>query len=228
MITQLMEMLTGERRVAAGVPAQARSGAFSEQIVNDVGLGRFFEGARLGRLFYTQSQAITIAATHNTPLAAATGTPIVGFFNPPNSSVAAVILQGWFASISGTPPAQAHPVWNYAVGQNALTVTPAGTISSALASAAAPSQMKCYSNLALTGLNIAAGNLAAPRPFGLDTFAGAMAANASNGATDNVDGALIIPPGTVCGIFSGVAAGTTWVVSAGALWAEVPWPHAQG
>lgn len=227
-MNSLIELEVGERPAAAGSRTDGRAGVLSEMIVNDCGLGRYFEAARNDRIFYTQSQAITIAATHNTPLAAATGTPIVGLWNPPGSGVAVAILYGWFASVSGTPPAQAHPVWNYAVNQTAITATPTGTIFSGLASAVAATKVRPMNNIALTGLNIAAGNLAAPRPFGLDTFAGAQAANSHNGGRDDVDGAIILPPGSVVGLFAGIAAGTTWVVSAGIGWAEVPWPHAQG
>lgn len=219
----IVEARMGERRASPGAVHELRSGPHSELIIGHAGFGRFFETCREDRIFYLHNQAQTMAATHNTPLAAATGTPIVGFHNPANSNTAAVIIYGWFASVSGTPAAQAHPVWNVVANATGITANASGTPIPGFVSSTSTSRMESYSNVALTGLNTATGNLLAPRPFGFDTFAGAQAANAHNGSRDDVEGALIVPPNSICGIFAGTGAGTTWVVSAGISWVEVPW-----
>ena len=220
----LIEAKAGERRVSNGALSDLRSGPNAELIVSHAGFGRFFETTRADRVFYLHNQAQTMAATHNTPLAAATGTPIVGIHNPASSGVAAVILYGWFASVSGTPAAQAHPVWNVVANATGITTNPGGSIVPGLAKSTTTSSVEAYNNVALTGLNTATGNLLAVRPFGVDTFAGAQAANAHNGSRDDVEGAIIVPPNAICGIFAGTGAGTTWVVSAGMAWAEIEWP----
>lgn len=181
-----------------------------------------YQATRQGRVFYLENQAQTMATTHNTPIAAATATPIVGFLNPPNSKVNGVILSGWFANISGTPGPQAHPVWNAAWSVGALTAVPSGTIRSGIIGAATQSAMRAYNNVALTGIGTTAINLGAIRPFGMDTFAGAIAANGNNSSYDDVRGAIIVPPGAIIMLLSGTTAGTTWVVSAGMSWMEVP------
>ena len=181
-----------------------------------------YHATRKGRVFYLENQALTMATTHNTPMDAATDTFIVGFLNPLNSKVNAVILSGWMANVSGTPGPQAHPVWNAAFGTQSLTAVASGSIRSGYLGAGTPSAMRAYNNVALTGLTTGAHNFSAPRPFGVDTFAAAIAANGNNGSYDNVQGALIVPPGVMVGLCAGTTAGTTWVVSAGICWMEVP------
>lgn len=220
----LIQGVMGERKAAAGIDAELRAGSYSELIVNDVGLGRYFEPTKLGRVFSSYSQAITVAATHNTPLTAATGTPVVGFWNPPNSGKAAVLVAAWFASVSGTPSAQAHAVINRADNQLAISATATGVIVPAMPGGS-QSGMQAMNNVALTGLVTGAGRFVGGLwPFGQDTFAGAMAANASNGAGEEAAGAIIATPGTVIGIFTGVGAGTTHIVSAALRWVEIDWP----
>src|ERR1051325_3748257 len=88
----LIEAVVGERRAAAGVQADGRAGPFGELIVNDVGLGKYFEAARLGRVY---AAATAVGATLNgnaSPLAAA-GTPVWALYNPSGNQRAAVILK---------------------------------------------------------------------------------------------------------------------------------------
>lgn len=211
-------------RLAHNAENPLRLGPYGEQIVNDIGFGKFYEACRTGRLFHLLNSAQTIAATHNSPLAAATGTPIVGILNPNNSGKAAIIQSGWMTTISGTPPAQANPTWNFAQNQLNISTNPAGTILSGKLDPIAGTAMKAYNNVALTGLNTASGNIGAIRHFGGAPFAGAIAANHDQGWFDAVEGALIVPPGCICGIFAGAAAGTTWIVSAMMSWVEADWP----
>ena len=207
------QTLTGEQKPVL-------SGKERDQLASQW-LPPYYQATRAGRTFYLSNQAQTMATTHNTPLAAATGTPIVGIINPVGNTKAAVITYGWFVSVSGTPAAQAHPVWNYATQIATVSTNPAGTISNGMIQFGSPSTMLAYNNVALTGMLISTGSVGAIRPFGMDTFAGAMAANGNNSSVDYVDGAIIVPPGAVVGLFAGVAAGTSWVVSAGMGWQEI-------
>jgi hypothetical protein len=211
-------IIEGQAKSGAQTPILA--GAERDMLASQW-LPQYYHATRAGRTFYTETQALTMAATHATPIDAATDTFICGFINPANSGKNAVILYGWFATVSGTPSAQAHPVWNYATLAGSVTAASTGTIKCGLIQMGSPSVMRPASNIALTGLVVTTGSLGAIRPFGFDTFAGATAANASNGSTDYVDGAIVVPPGAAIGICAGTGAGTSWVVSAGMSWMEV-------
>ena len=55
------------------------------------------------------------------------------------------------------------------------------------------------------------------------------AAAAGNGGpsgpgADEIGGAIIVPPGFLLALMAGTGAGTTWIVNAGWLWAELDWP----
>lgn len=209
-------------RLGQNTFGKLRAGPYGELIVNDGGCGRFFEAARYERIFHTFQSALTIAATHNLGLDNAADTAIIGIYNPISSGKAAVMLDATFTSISGTPPASSQPVWYLAYNQTAITAANTGTfvntINPALSSAMLPK-----SNIALAGLNTVTSNNPV-RMWGGAAFAGALAANHDVGYRDDIDGRLVVAPGCLLALMAGTAAGTTWIVSAGATWAEVDWP----
>src|SRR5438876_325029 len=106
----LSEFSQGERRAAANVLVDARAGAYSELIVNDVGLGRLFEANRTGRLFML---ATAVGATLNglTNPQAAGGTALIAINNPVNNTKAAVILKASCSIITGASATPILPVW---------------------------------------------------------------------------------------------------------------------
>jgi hypothetical protein len=224
----ISEMKVGEARAANSVVVTERAGPFSEQIVNDVGLGRFFEAARNGRLFHTFVKAVTIAATHNSPVAANTATPVCGFLNPSNSGIAAVILRAAFGTISGTPAGGQAVINVQPNAASVLTASATGNIYGAIVSSAASpqgSQMRPQNNVALAGW------LATVGPTVELCYVGqaAAAAAAGNGGpsapvAEDLGGCIIIPPGALCALMAGTGAGTSWIVNAGLTWAEIPWP----
>src|SRR5947209_1068008 len=101
-IIVLAEYVQGERRTAAGVQSDGRSGPYGEQIINDFGLGRYFEAARVARGFVLAANGFTIAAANITPLVAAAQF-IAGFLNPAGSGKAAVVQRVLQQTRSGTP-----------------------------------------------------------------------------------------------------------------------------
>lgn len=185
-----------------------------------------YESTRLGKRFYLNVSALTIAATHNSPLAAATATPIVGITNPVNSGVAARIMHGFMTTISGTPPASAQPSWNYARSTNNISTNADGIpINGLIGGTNATSAMRGWvGGVALTGLGVASGQAGLLKHFGGAPFAGAIAANHDAGWYDEVNGGIVVPPGSGVMILAGSAAGTTWIVSAGMSWIEEVWP----
>jgi hypothetical protein len=72
----LIEFVTGLRRAGVGVQQDAAGGPFGELIVNEVGLGRYFNLVARGLVYTTMIKAVTVAATHNTPISANTATPV--------------------------------------------------------------------------------------------------------------------------------------------------------
>jgi hypothetical protein len=166
---------------------------------------------------------VTVAATHNTPIAAATATPVLGLHNPIGNNKAAAITRIATSSVSGTP-AGGQFVLN-AIQTTTAPTTPGGSIfASQLAASASPqgSTMRSFNNVALTGMLPVVGNE-------LDLVGGPTAvavASAVNTIGEDYGGAIIVPPGFLLALMAGTGAGTTWIVNAGWAWAEVDWPLA--
>ena len=218
----------GDTKVGEGVEEQLRLGGMRQLIVNDVGLGRYFEMVASGRVYTTMVKAVTIAATHNSPIAVNTATPVIGLANDPGSGKAAVLLRVAVLTTSGTP----------AGGQIVLNVQPSASLSSITATAtgsifnnlprvgASPqgSAMRPYNNVALTGW------LAGPNAVQEHALMGGAAAAAAAGdggpgvLGEDLGGLHIIPPGSLAAIMAGSGAGTTWIMNASLTWAEIDWP----
>lgn len=220
----LFEHIVGERRAGANVQGDARGGAFSELIVNDVGLGRYFEAARYNRLFSSMVKTVTVAATHNSPITAATATPVLGLFNPQASGRAVVFIRIACSTVSGTP-AGGQFILNSLPVTTPTTATQTGSIfSNLLRDSATPqgSVCKVYNNVALAGIVPVASNEIAV------VGAASAAAAAGNGGVGNtgedLGGMFIVPPGFLAAIMAGTGAGTTWIVNAAWSWAEIDWP----
>lgn len=220
----LLENIQGERKAASNVQTDGRSGPYSETIVNDVGLGRYFEAARNARLFSSFVKTVTVAATHNSPIAAATATPVLGLFNPAASGRAAVLLRLSCGTISGTP-AGGQFVLNSLPVTTPTTATQTGAIfSNLLRDTATPqgSVCKVYNNVALAGIVPVVSNELAL--VGQATAAAAAGNGGPGGVGEDTAGLFIAPPGILLALMAGTGAGTTWIVNASWSWAEVDWP----
>ncbi len=220
----LTEFVVGERRGAANVQSDARAGALSELIVNDVGLGRYFEAARLGRLYIL---ATAVGATLNgnaTPIAAA-GTPVWALFNPAGNTNAAVILKASCLLVPGASAAPIIPVWNFLTNLTAQTALGSqASVNAILSSTGSPGTMRSFIASALTGGTVAStflrnwmGSFNDPR------HVGAASETAAGILVEETEGSIIVPPGTILSTAFNVAgAAVTGCVSV--LYAEVPWP----
>jgi hypothetical protein len=216
--------LVGEHQYGGGAQAQFRLGPFGEQIVNDVGWGRYFEAVRAGRMFSSFVKTVTIAATHNSPITAATATPILGLYNPANSNTAAVFTRIAPHTTSGTP-AGGQFVLNAMTVTTVTTASQTGSIFSNLlqSNTVSPqgSAMRVYNNIALTGIVPIASNEVA---LVGGAAAAAAAGNGGPGATgEDVAGQFILPPGTLAALMAGTGAGTSWIVNASWTWVEIPY-----
>lgn len=202
----------GEVRTVAGTNPAYRQGPYAEQIVNDIGHGRYFEAARLGRLFLVANTAVQALS-----VGSATATGLI-LSNPLGSGKALILLQASFApSIDETADTVVALFLNDNVAAAAVTHTTPLT----------PKPATCGSGLTPSGKADSAATLpAAPtliRPLLGGGWATAAGFSQSPAAMDLVDGQLVLLPNTALSI----QALTTAITGIGGMaWAEVDWPLA--
>jgi hypothetical protein len=227
----------GPQSTQPGTTPAVRLGQLNDVIVSELH-GRFYEQTYRGGVFRFgtgNTQVLTGAtntistATSATLATAATGLPLLGIWNPPTSTVNVVLLQ---ASLQFNPTTFSTPqppgmlisaasVGNFGITAanivpfNSKTLTNTG------------SQVKGFDGrAALTGLSTP---LTAIEPLDLNnagtlvygTLAGTTSTYPSIGGVQNFDGQIIIPPGSVWGIFTTVTT-TTYQYTGRLLWEEVP------
>lgn len=201
-----------------GIPAPAnvsalqalRAGYTGEQMTSDA-QGRYFEATRLGTVFHLDSGAVTLAAANATGSVLGTLKLIVGFYNPTNSNVLASVLWANVTTQSGTPGGGF--LHSFVIPGGRVSSTATGTFRSGyLSSAAANTPLVPLVNVAVA--TIPADTATADTL--LCTLGGptAVAATGANeGASEEVAGRIIVPPGVIYGLTC-AAAGTTHVVRA--------------
>lgn len=211
-------------------------GEYSDALISDL-MARFYELNYRGQLFSTGMQLTSISAATFTAgdllsatlATAATGTPIVGLWNPASSTVNAVILQAQLAVVETALTATGPGGYGWAVfsGQAAITVSGQAVPVNRKNFAASGSQCKGLSGLALTGLSSIGAYLAASALCGGSVYNVSEAATAAGFHTqqtsgvENIDGSIIVPPGGILALFCA----TTPVAHSAAsslIWAEVP------
>ncbi len=196
-----------------------RTSRQSDLIVSD-GHSRWYEQCSRNQIFtaFTALAGTTIVAGNVAPPAAAAAT-VLSILNPVGSGVNLEILQGWVFHISGTPGAG---FWAWCATNTGVSITAAEAVAQKGANLIGQgiTKAKAWSQTALTG-GIVHVNI---RPFPTAMFAGALAATTpGQTAVDNVDGAIVVPPGGLLTL-APPAAGTTHIVGAGIMYAEVPLP----
>lgn len=206
-----IEGQVGKRKVADGTENIIRTTQTAEIGVSDIH-GRYQEACARDYLYTVNAKTITLAATHVAPLTAATGTPIVGLYNPTNSAKSLAILKIGISSISGTP---GGPFYIDLIAANAgITNFNATNPMSNSTAATAGSIAKNLTNTAITGGLVGI----TLRPLG------GPAAIAAGAGMYNIDeevaGAIIIKPGMAIAITCH-AAGTTHIVSGYITYEEV-------
>lgn len=172
--------------------------------------GKYEEATERQQVFSVTSTlaGVTVAATHVSPLAAGTGTPIVAVFNPSNSGKNIVIIKAQALWVSGTAGAGGL-AWNVSCGgsisaaENAAPVADNGS--------SARSVARGFTSTALTGSLI--GVLLKPVQ-NCGVFAGAIAATTVGlNCAEEVEGSIVAPPGCYVAI-AAAAAGTSPIVQA--------------
>lgn len=195
-----------------GATPSLRMGRSGEGMFSELH-GRYYEITKRGAVYCATTPAVgvTAGATNVSPLAANTGVPLIGLYNPLGSSVDLSILKAWVQSISGTPGGAV--VWN--VIPAPANITAAGSQGLNAYTFITGGQAKVFANAAITGSPLAT----VYRPLAGIT---AVASGAGQGGgLEEMAGDLIIRPGQFAGL-AVAAAGTTWVLTAGVEWAEYP------
>ncbi len=224
----LAEAVQGLRRLAAGVTGNLTLGPYSALYVQSTH-GQYTAACLAGRLYHTVAKTVTVAATHNSPISAATATPVAGIGNPVGSGKAAVLLRAGFSTTSGTPAGGQVVINTVSNAMGSMTAAATGTIGCGLVRGDANPQgsvMRPLNNVALAGLPTT-GTATIISEVWLMGGAAAAAATGGNGPVssgEDIGGAIIIPPGAVCAIMAGTGAGTTWIVNASLSWEEIDWP----
>lgn len=186
----------------------------SQALVTTDGHGRYQEAALQGNLFSlsTAAAGVTIAAANVFSSAAAQ--PLVGIANPPASGFNGVILLGTHTWNSGTPAAGGL-VWATCPANNLVTAPGGNGAIGGGSQAAGGSVMRTFVNAAMTGITGAQIYAFAGGPS-----VGALAANSNQHFVSELAGILVVPPGSIGGLFA-AAAGTSPIVNASMFWEEV-------
>lgn len=175
--------------------------------------GHFSELVLRGQVYTVATAAvgITLASTHASPLAAGSGTPIVGVYNPVNSGVVLKILRARVQTVSGTPGGPF--VWNTIAAPAAISA--AGQQGLNNKTFVSGGSAKAFIGGALTGSVIASVFAAMGGPAAVAAGAGVYSVD------DLVDGMIQVQPGCFAGVAC-TAAGTTHIVAASLTWSEAP------
>ena len=216
-----------QQKLSANSPADERLD-YSSALATVDAHSRFQESCLSGNLYSGGMTLTSIAnATFTTGTTGSTATPIAGVWNPSTSGKNLVILQvklqviNTQLQVTGCGSYQyMFSVLNTAISTgnaplNRLTLKPTGSIA------------KDMSGVALTGLTttLTVGEVAGVTGGPMSNLSTLQTAvgliPSANASIDNIDGAFIIPPGGVFGLFCTT---TPVACSAGSsiLWEEIP------
>jgi hypothetical protein len=191
--------------------------------------GRFTEAASRGLLFSTGMTATSISAsTFTTAALSATGTPIVGVWNPSGSGKNLYILQARMNAFQTALITTGPGAFMWAVSLNNAAISTGLTPWNRQTLTQGGSVAKGFANTALTGLTnnltvmessaLSGGSLGNYASTG--TAAGFMGLESGTNV-DPIDGAFVIPPG---GVLALLCTTTPIAVTASSslLWEELP------
>lgn len=220
----LVQLEVGPQVVSDGAFPVARGGKGGEQIIQQLH-GRYYEQVARGNVFSIGSSITALSA--NTIGLTASGTPIVGVWNPSTSAVNLVMLQAALTCVANNLTSGAGPgvfAWAASIGNTAISTGSNPVNRKTLASSG--SAAKGFpGGVALTGLT---NNLAIfegadlPSPSGLTyTTIGSTALMPGFSGVQNFDGSLIVPPGGVLALVNTTST-TVFSVASRLMWEEVP------
>ena len=199
----------GPSVVADGSSALVRLGKTGELIAHTAH-GKYFEAASRGNLFMA-----SLAVGGVAPGTAFSTTPTIALWNPPGSGILCAIQQVWVGYVSGTLGAGTlcHGVnpSQVTAPTTGTEITPQGALLGVLRA-----KTRAY-----TGATVSVTPVILRASLHLGA---ALATTATFPAVayDEVDGSIVIPPGSLWAYHGVAAAGTTPLVIVSALFEEVP------
>lgn len=223
----LLQGIAGPQVFSDGAYGEVRLGRLGDAIVSELH-GRLYEQTYRGNVFSGGMGLTAINnATFTSATTGATGTPITGVWNPPNSKVNLVILKAilGITTTAATTTGGGPFVWMTSnQASNAITT---GNAPFARGGGAAGSQAKDMSGVALTGLtgamvvrNGSALNGGSAASFSFVGTAVGQFTPAGGSNLEEFDGSLIVPPGFVLGLYATTTPAAQSAVSA-IIWEEV-------
>ena len=198
----------GEQSLSDAVGDRFRQGKRGQAIQSNLG-GFYAESAMRRKIFFgsTPATGVTIPIFSNT-------TQQFVLYNPPNSGKVARILKASVGYISGTMVAGHLCYANQTAMNSAISGTAALIQSGLLGAAVGPSGTAMQ---LLTAVTVTAFTYL--WPFGISTVVqAATATNTPWQMVDNVEGAIVVTPGSALAIAANVAA--IMVASLGLVWEE--------
>jgi hypothetical protein len=205
----LLEGRIGEKSSAEGAQETIRLSRLTEVVLTQAH-GKYYEAARLGKLFVACTAAAGVA-----PGTALSTTPPLTLYNPSNSGKLLVPIKGAVGYVSGTLGAGTvvygvNPTTSQAAPSSGTELTPQCTL------IGAPRGI----GKAFQGATLAA----APtlyRPLAILTALAAANDNGAFAVVDDLDGELALLPGACMSLQGIAAAGTSPLVLLALVWEEV-------
>lgn len=196
-----------------GTNIEVRQGKQGEVVVNEF-MPVYYEATYRGNLFTAFANNVTIAASHVglAGLTAATGTPIIGIYNPVGSGKNLIIIKTVQSTTSGTPggPLLYNTIPN---PQNISIAATAPTSNQSFQTTG--SVAKLFNNAAITGSSTGVPQRVHGGPAAVAAGAGVYT------YVEEHKGEFIIPPGAMVAL-TAWAAGTSHILSAFVEWMEMP------
>ena len=220
MLTQNTVGQPSTTSLAANTIVATRAGQLGDLIVSELH-GKYYEQTYRGNLYSFGMTSTALSA--NTITLTATTTPIIGVWNPTGSGKNLVILKAkcQLTVAGNSAVAPGAFVWATSVGNSAISTGSAPLSRSTLQNSGSVAKGFNIST-ALTGLT---NNLVVQHAAGFGTLLAAQGATAtpimSGDPVEDVDGALIVPPGGVLALLNTTST-TTVSVASMILWEEVP------
>lgn len=210
----LLQNIVGQPAAGANnALLNSRAGQLGDTIVSELH-GRYYETTYRGNVFLL---SVSTAAAVTAYTGGAAGTPMIGVFNPVGSGRNLVILKASFANVVTASGAGTVTFGLYfgttATITQATTTTPWNMVTQQQSGSVATG----FRNVALTS-GSAASNVIA---LGSYYWASAAGAAVVSGGPVDLEGSVIIPPGSYIALGGSAAlTGATWIGSL--QWEEVP------
>lgn len=202
----LVEGKVGPQNNSDGDDTEVRLAKDGTVIVGH-GLGRYEEICRRGLLLVasTALAGFAMAASHASPLTAATGTPILGLFNPLGGDYDLVVMRAKVWTVSGVPGGPF--AWNGILSPTGITGAVVPTQGRRTDNFTPDGPAVVVSNVALTGAQAGVMLRGIGGPAAVASGAGLY------GVEEETAGEFVVTPGNMIAI-AATAAGTTHVVGA--------------